>query len=239
MSTPEQLASPNPATTNWVPIWNLNPTGVDLRYLGDYVAGSYSDGDVVVYQGVLYECVRPTTNPPTPWAGNPGGIAYGTTLPGSAYDGQEAVLVDSVTAPTYQWRFRYNGQSTLAYKWEFVGGAPKVLTPGNYTPAAITTWYTDTAAGSVITAPRAGDYFAQAVTNIASGAGVGAFYMGFPQVVPRAGQYWGGSGEVSISFMASLPGLTAGAQIVNQFYCSNFVATFNNRYLSAIPLRVA
>lgn len=53
---------------------------------------------------------------------------YGTALPGSPTDGQEYILVDSVTAPTYQWRFRYNnGHSVDAFKWEFVGGTPIVL----------------------------------------------------------------------------------------------------------------
>jgi hypothetical protein len=47
---------------------------------------------------------------------------YGTTLPAGPVDGQEAILVDSLTNPTYQWRFRYNAGSALAYKWEFIGG---------------------------------------------------------------------------------------------------------------------
>jgi hypothetical protein len=49
---------------------------------------------------------------------------YGISLPASPVDGQEAILVDSLTNPTYQWRFRYNAQNSSAYKWEFVGGAP-------------------------------------------------------------------------------------------------------------------
>lgn len=262
-------------------MWNLNGSA-DLRYNGDYVAGSYSDGDIVVYQGVAYLCVRPTSSPPavwpgigiqsgpsarvwnnaatavnmaatvtipfttlrwdtdsmwssgsptrltvrtpgkyrigacvhmTGWAGQTGffdlGIkvngtpigtqsrvpvpsgtngtslwadqdwdlqvgdyvevqvtnnanantttyqapntwacefwmtmeggpqgpqgpagagtpGYGTALPGSPVDGQEYILVDSLTNPSYQWRFRYNAGNTTAYKWEFVGGPPVV-----------------------------------------------------------------------------------------------------------------
>lgn len=48
--------------------------------------------------------------------------SYNTTLPGSPVDGQEAILVDSVTNPTYVWRLRYNAGSASAYKWEFIGG---------------------------------------------------------------------------------------------------------------------
>jgi hypothetical protein len=39
----------------------------DLRYDGAYAAGSYTDGDIVVQNGVAYLCVRPTTAAPTPW----------------------------------------------------------------------------------------------------------------------------------------------------------------------------
>ena len=57
----------------------------------------------------------------------PGGgatVSYGTTLPASPVDGQEAIVVDSITAPTYQWRLRYNAGSTSIYKWESLGGPP-------------------------------------------------------------------------------------------------------------------
>ena len=37
------------------------------QYVGDWAAGSYQDGDMVVYNGVAYLCVRPTSAAPTPW----------------------------------------------------------------------------------------------------------------------------------------------------------------------------
>jgi len=38
------------------------------RYKGTWIAGQYIDGDIVVYGGVVYLCVRPTTTTPA-WSG--------------------------------------------------------------------------------------------------------------------------------------------------------------------------
>jgi hypothetical protein len=48
---------------------------------------------------------------------------YGLTPPASPADTQEFILVDSVTAPTYAWRLRYNAASTATDKWDFIGGS--------------------------------------------------------------------------------------------------------------------
>jgi Repeat of unknown function (DUF5907)/Collagen triple helix repeat (20 copies) len=84
-------------------------------------------------------------------------INYGTTLPASPIDGQEAILVDSVTNPSWQWRFRYNASSTSAYKWEFIGGAPITgiqIAPINVTlPSSALPLNTPT-----VIVPRAGEY---------------------------------------------------------------------------------
>lgn len=147
------------------PTWQTPaPQGADLVYNGDYPANTpYTDGDIVISGGVAYMCVTPTSSAPTPWPGGPT-IApnpipsYATTLPSSPIDGQEAVLVDSLTAPTYQWRFRYNAGSSSAYKWECIGGAP-VYTEVTATEGTSSTSYVDLAtAGPQLTAPRAGDY---------------------------------------------------------------------------------
>ena len=90
-------------------------------------------------------------------------IPYGTSLPASPFDGQEAILVDSVSNPTYQWRFRYNAGSTSTYKWEFVGGSPVILGKVNpnvlidTSPAVGATAY-HYPTGWAFTVPRAGDW---------------------------------------------------------------------------------
>ena len=101
---------------------------------------------------------------------NPNGIGvgaftpptYATTLPASPADGQQAILVDSTTSPTYQWLFRYNAGSSQTDKWEFVGGIPyhnsgnpnAVFNTG--TQVAATGYYYFT--GMHMTVPRAGVY---------------------------------------------------------------------------------
>src|SRR5215831_18156463 len=62
-------------------------------YNGDFVAATnYSDGDIVVYNGIAYLCVLPTTTSPAAWPGGitpppaPFTIPYGTTLPASPTD---------------------------------------------------------------------------------------------------------------------------------------------------------
>jgi hypothetical protein len=82
---------------------------------------------------------------------------YGTTLPASPVDGQEHVLVDSLTAPTYSWRCRYNAQSTNVYKWEVHGGIPLVgLSQAQVTVGSVNVWTNVVA--TALTLSREGNY---------------------------------------------------------------------------------
>jgi len=105
------------------------------------------------------------------WAAAPPTVSYGTTLPASPVDGQEAILVDSTTSPTYQWRFRYNAGSSSAYKWEFVGG------PAMFTFEATTVNHTATVGniGPLMPLPRPGIYLFRTVLLLVSGSGGGAY----------------------------------------------------------------
>jgi hypothetical protein len=93
-----------------------------------------------------------------PLAAAPAIVTVGTSLPASPVDGQEAILVDNVTNPSYQWRFRYNSSSTSAYKWEFIGGVPLLgwsntsVTNG----ATLGAWVNMVASG--VTLPRSGEW---------------------------------------------------------------------------------
>jgi hypothetical protein len=86
-------------------------------------------------------------------------VGYGTALPSAPFNGQEFVLVDSTTNPSYQWRFRYNGDNATSYKWEFSGGAPG-FAQNTGSSSRTNTAYGDLAdaATPTFTVPRAGVY---------------------------------------------------------------------------------
>jgi Carbohydrate-binding module family 5/12 len=139
---------------NWVA---LGTKGGPVDYAGAWAAGtSYNPGDVVNYNGVQYIAVNPSVGqtPPTVLPL----VSYATTLPASPVDQQEAILVDSLTAPTYRWRFRYNAGSASTYKWEYIGGTPATsyIEASESVPS---TSYTElTTVGPSVTVPRAGEY---------------------------------------------------------------------------------
>lgn len=88
-------------------------------------------------------------------------VGIGTTLPASPVDGQEYILVDSLTAPTYQWHFRYVPSITDAYKWVFIGGAELYAeTTGTDTTTSGTV--ANLVNGPTLTVPRAGHWIIEA-----------------------------------------------------------------------------
>jgi hypothetical protein len=141
------------------PTWELLGGGSALGVVddvGNWASGvAYAAGQVVRYNGVDYLAVNPSIGQ-TPPVVSSFATAYGTTLPAAPFDGQEAILVDSLTNPNYQWRFRYNAGSSSAYKWEFIGGPPKFTAGVSPTTG--------------IVAPRAGDYMWEWMVNAHSTA---------------------------------------------------------------------
>lgn len=130
-----------------------------------------------------------------------GGPSYGTTLPASPSDGQEAILVDSLSAATYFWRFRYS-PAQGAYPWLCIGGTPKILIDDANVSLNTQTqvgssgfWYRPSSMSFTI--PRAGAYLIDGRVNInsASDGNVNTIYGfyganlggGYSQDYPSAG----------------------------------------------------
>lgn len=131
----------------------------DLSYKGDWVAGTYNDGDIAIKDGVAYMATKTTAQVPTAWPnqGSAVGIAPAVTLPSSPADGQQAILVDSLTVPTYSWLLQW---SAAAARWLYIGGAPasSEVDASEALVATFTTYQDLTTVGPQFTAPRAGVY---------------------------------------------------------------------------------
>ena len=239
--------------TGKVPAAQL-PAISSVDYAGAYNPGTtYHAGEYVVgADGITYQCVKDGTVgvSPTPWAPAPT-ISYGTSLPASPVDGQEAVLVDSATNPSYQWRFRYNAGSSSAYKWEFIGGIPfQSFVAAGMTPPS-NTW---TATTPSFVVPRSGEY----LFSLGSWINLGSV----PATTPINNQVslWQAGASVSDSVAILLtPGnlaaqsnwiasvansgvmvvCTSGQTIQLAVFGTNTISTFSNRDLVATPRRVS
>jgi hypothetical protein len=195
--------------------------------------------------------VRVVPTPPQVSPGSVTPVTYGTSLPVSPADGQEAILVDSLTAPTYQWRFRYTAGITDAYKWVFIGGssfAHSIVTNEGSTAGGSNAWMNLATLGPRMIVPRAGIYetsYASEVTCTASTAwvsvavGVGDFAQGAQ--VHQAEQpigsanWWGsvaGGGDVTVP--------TAGGEIRLKYaQWTSLGCSWRYRWLNVRPKRVA
>lgn len=211
--------------------------GVD--YIGNYSAAvAYKKGDVVRYNGQDYLAVNDSTGstPPAPAYPIPA-VSIGTSLPTTPFDGQEAILVDSLTAPTYAWRFRYMPSITDVYKWLCIGGEPKAIRAETDYPAN---------AAISLTVPRAGYYnlehgdthydpITDTIYSVAlsiAGAGTYAYYT-FRSVGSMPGYMESGMGvhpnalvSVAGSTILQISGVASGARI-------------ERRWIKAMPVRVS
>lgn len=170
---------------------------------------------------------------------------YGTTLPSAPLDGQEAVLVDSITNPSYQWRFRYNAGSSSVYKWECIGSTPlratEIIPQETCTSAG---WVSLATVGPQVTVPRAGEY------DIHFGCGVQASGQQYAGYAPkfgaaavnnndRANLYNYTAVDVPVS-RRMVRSLVASDVILMQY--SSFAAVnsyYQNRWLMVQPVRVS
>ena len=233
------------SATNYATQWQAP---LDLRYNGAWAAGTYTDGDIAIYNGVSYMAVRTTTQTPAPWVPSPSQTTYGTTLPASPVDGQEAILVDSTTSPTYYWRFRYNAGSTSAYKWEFVGGAVKTVYAG------AGTWTDLSAVGGgawsilnprplAFVAPRSGDYTVQHGGQC--GGGSSGDYAQLS--VGATGGIQGNAIAASVQVTGLMWNMTVAGQVnvlatdsIQAWYYGTAASImFANRWMQITPMRVS
>jgi hypothetical protein len=171
-------------------------------------------------------------------------LPLGTTLPSAPGDGQEAILTDSLTVPTYAWRFRYTASITDANKWVFVGGGlaeSEVLAPQN-TASAV---YIDLATvGPSIVIPRAGIYNVSIGFELFQGTAAGIGYMSYAIGATAAvdgdrvsATQFAAVSEISVArtMQKTLPAGTLTAK----YRGSGPTFPFGFRWMSVVPVRVA
>jgi hypothetical protein len=154
------------------------------------------------------------------------------------YDAQEIVLVDSLTAPTYTWRLRYNASSVARDKWEFVGGAEWLVTVEG---ADTATWagYADLPNGPLLTIPRTGIY------NVRVGATVGHSVAGgvcYLAITGSALDSYANAPNVNYNMTMGRAGVwnvAAGTVARPQVAVSAGTGTYQKRHLSVVPARLS
>jgi hypothetical protein len=168
---------------------------------------------------------------------------YGTSLPASPVNGQLYVLVDSLTNPSYQWHFRYNAQSTSAYKWEFIGGAPAYARVDTSEATSSASYVALATAGPSVTVPRAGDYMVTVGNRTQAGAGSVAFHsfdVGATAANDLDAAASHGNAALSNGIKTSRKnGVAASAAIVSKYKTTGPASTFLERWLEVLPVRVS
>jgi hypothetical protein len=172
-----------------------------------------------------------------------------TSLPASPADGQEYILVDSTSAPTYSWHLKY---SSAASKWLWVGGADAFVAVDTVEGCTSVTYVALATAGPSFTVPRAGDYLlefgARVIPNV-SGGGSDQGYMAFDLGASAATDNDAAVGTYSVSTVGIIStllmqrkktGLAASTAIVSKYRVSSAAnnGKFMLRYLKVRPISV-
>jgi hypothetical protein len=179
-------------------------------------------------------------------------ITRALTPPGSPADGDIWYYVDSLTATTIEWAFRWNAGSTNADKWEFIGGAPAYAEIGVGVAEATTsvTYVALTTAGPSITLARAGVYQVDISFRLSgSGANNLLAFMSYDiggtgasdndAVVDVATAGASGGGNVMRRKMKT--GIAAATTLTAKYRSGTTAvsASFTERWMSVTPVRVS
>jgi hypothetical protein len=164
---------------------------------------------------------------------------YGTSLPGSPVNGQEYILVDSLTAPTYAWRLRYTASISDSYKWVFVGGSEVFISAADYTVTGSGAWQIS---GASFTLPRNGIYDVDSVCRVSS-APPGDQYMGISLVGAPPSNAWVVAATTGIT-TGTIRGRdritgVAGNTLQMAHFCNAGLGTFNYRHFYTRPVRIS
>lgn len=166
-------------------------------------------------------------------------------------DGQEVYIIVDATNGVI-WHFRYNAGSGSSFKWEFLGGPALMAVieqaEGTYETTTSGTYVDLTTVGPSVTVPRAGDYFihfgAQASLPATSGQGANMSIKLGASAIANAervlGQSVAGVAQ-PFSLARTMKRTLAINDVLKAMYRADAgsAAGFNDRFVSAIPIRVS
>lgn len=168
-----------------------------------------------------------------------------SSLPANPTDGQEVYWLADATNGV-MWRFRYNGTSASAYKWEFVGGPPLYSEVTTAETTTSTTFAALATAGPAVVVPLAGDFNVDisfyGFNNSAGGrssmsydiGGTGAVQADMVSIaVANASSDQHSGTRARVKTLATASTLTAKYQI-----STGSTGTFSNRWMRVLPVRV-
>lgn len=170
--------------------------------------------------------------------------AWVLSLPSTPADGDQVVLVDSLTAPTYHWLLRYVAAAST-YKWYCIGGTP-YWAQVNTSEATTSTTFTDlTTPGPSFTVPVGGDWLVEIGCYLTGPTAGNVGYMSFAvggTAASDSDAAGNSSGAASMSVTRSVKktGVGAASSIATKYRTTNAAnsATFNARWLKIMPYRV-
>jgi len=174
--------------------------------------------------------------------------AIGTVLPASPVDGQEFILTDSLTAPTFTWHLRYMA-AKASNKWVFVGGSPlsKWVGTSESTTTAGLVFVNLATVGPDITIPLAGTYEinlsatlmrSAADPLIQAAVGIGDYAAGSHLLQAVMGAYGAGVYQQATAW-GIVSGLAAGATLRMRYMQGNAgTLTVSNRQVGITPVAV-
>jgi hypothetical protein len=167
---------------------------------------------------------------------------YGIALPTNPYNGQVFTLVDSVSAPTYQWTLRYNAGSASAYKWESIGGTEAVSQVATSETTASTTNADLTTVQALAALAYGGDYDVEFGCELLSSTiNSNVFTAVTISGVEKASVYSyiaSATRPEDVSRKLTLTSLSAGDVLKQQFRVESGTGAFFSRFMRVTPRRV-
>jgi len=225
---------------DWIALGGSAPA---VGYVGAWnPTTAYQPGQVVLQNGVYWFAAVSSTGVDPGNSFWPGSI--GTSLPSTPTDGMEYTLVDSLTAPTYAWRFKYVAGITGANKWVFVGGSPAYAFVATRETTTSTTYVNLTTNGPQIIVPRTGDYIVRygcgafhsvAGQACAIGVAVGDTTPAVDELIFCAANGY----TMMLVGEQKLLAVPSGSAIKDRYRTTSATGSFENRWIEVEPVAVA